>query len=119
MYYTVRARLREGTAAEFRRLLRDGTIARQAPDGQEIVESMQRAVVTTGGVVEWSQICYCPTPLQHERATVYDRFFDDMTTERVEEYSPHDGRPFLAQLDELADAAEQLPGPADPARGRP
>lgn len=119
MYYTVRARLREGTAAEFRRLLRDGTIARQAPDGQEIVESMQRAVVTTGGVVEWSQVCYCPTPLQHERATVYDRFFDDMTTERVEEYPPHDGRPFLAQLDELADAAEQLPGSAGPARGRP
>ena len=117
MYYRVRGRFREGTAAEFRRLLRNGTIARQRPDGQEIVESMERAVITRGGVVEWSQVCYCPTPLQHERATVYDRFFDDIATDRVEEYPPQEGRSFRAHLDELADAAERRPGPADPARG--
>ena len=46
MHYLVRARFREETAAELSRLLRDGTIARQRPDGPEIVASMQRAVVT-------------------------------------------------------------------------
>ena len=117
MYYRVRGRLREEAAAEFRRLLRDGTIARQRPDGQEIVESMERAVVTGGGVVEWSQVCYCPTPLRHERSTVYDRFFDDMATEPAEGYLSHDGRPFLAHLDELADSTVRSPGPSDPARG--
>ena len=124
MYYRVRGRLRDETAAEFRRLLRDGTIARQRPDGQEIVESMERAVVTNGGFVEWSQVCYCPTPLRHERSTVYDRFFDDMATEPAEAatepaeaYLSHDGRPFLAHLDELADATGRRPGPSDPARG--
>ena len=115
MYYRVRGRLREEAAAEFRRLLRGGTIARQRPDGQQIVESMERAVVTSGGVVEWSQVCYCPTPLRHERSTVYDRFFDDMVTEPAEGYLSHDGRPFLAHLDELADSTERRPGPSDPA----
>ena len=117
MHYRVRGRFREGTAAEFRRLLRDGTIARQRPDGEEIVASMERAVVTNAGVVEWSEVCYCPTPLEHERATVYDRFFDDMTTERVEGYPPREGRPFLALLDELADSTEPGPGRSEPARG--
>ena len=86
MHYRVRAQLREETAGEFGRLLRDGTIARQKPDGQEIVESMERAVVTESGTIEWSEVCYCETPLQHERSTVYDRFFDgpdDGTGRRV------------------------------------
>lgn len=102
MYYRVRGTFREETAAEFRRALRGGTIARQQPDGQEIVESMRRAVVAEGGVIEWSEICYCPSPLQHERSTVYDRFFDNLTTEAVDGYQSHEGRPFLEHLDRLA-----------------
>ena len=105
MYYRVRAQLRGKTAGEFRRLLRDGAIARQKPDGQEIVESMERAVVTESGAVEWSEVCYCATPLQHERSTVYDRFFDHLTTEPIEGYESHVGRPFLDYLDGLAGSA--------------
>ena len=103
MHYRVRAELRKETAGELRRLLQDGTIARQQPDGQEIVASMQRAVVTDDGVVEWSEVCYCPTPLQHERSTVYDRFFDNLLTEPVEGYQSHVGRRFLEYLDGLAE----------------
>lgn len=104
MHYRVRGELREETAGELRRLLRDGTIARQQPDGQEIVDSMRRAVVTDDGLVEWSEVCYCPTPLQHERSTVYDRFFDHLTTEPVEGYQSYVGRRFLEYLDELAES---------------
>ena len=104
MYYRVRGRLREETAVEFRGLLRDGTIARQKPDGQEIVDSMARAVVTASGAVEWSEVCYCEAPLQHERSTVYDRFFDDLTTEPVDGYQSHVGRPLLDYLDGLPDS---------------
>ena len=102
MHYRVRAQLREETAGELGRLLRDGTIARQKPDGREIVESMERAVVTESGTIEWSQVCYCETPLQHERSTVYDRFFDHLKTEPVDGYLSHAGRPFLDYLDGLA-----------------
>ena len=103
MHYRVRARFRERTAGAFRQALRDA-IPKQHPDGQEIVDSMRRAVVTAGGVVEWSQVCYCPTPLQHERSTVYDRYFDDLTTETIEGYAAHEGEPFLAHLDRLAES---------------
>ena len=103
MHYRVRARFREPMAAEFRQALRD-TIPQQQPDGQEIVDSMGRAVVTGDGTVEWSEVCYCPTPLQHERSTVYDRYFDDLTTETVEGYLTHEGEPFLAHLDRLAES---------------
>jgi hypothetical protein len=104
MHYRVRAQLREETAGELRRLLRDGTIGRQKPDGQEIVDAMQRAVVTEAGAIEWSEVCYCATPLQHERSTVYDRFFDHLTTEPVEGYQSHVGRPFLEYLDGIANS---------------
>ena len=47
MYYRVRARFREHTAGAFRQALRD-TIPKQQPDGEEIADSMRRAVVTHG-----------------------------------------------------------------------
>ena len=102
MHYLVRARFREETAAELSRLLRDGTIARQRPDGPEIVASMQRAVVTANGGIEWSEVCYCQPPLQHERTTVYDRFFDALTATPIDRYRTHAGRPFMEHLDQLA-----------------
>jgi hypothetical protein len=102
MHYHVTARLKPGTAAALRSLLADGAIARQKPDGAEIVASMERAAVSTDGLVEWSEVCYCAPPLAHERATVYDRFFDDMTITPATGYGRHDGRPFLDWLDERA-----------------
>ncbi len=106
MFYKVRARLKEDTAVEFRRKLLDGTIQRQKPDGQEIVDSMRRAVVTDSGEVEWSEVCYCQKPLDHERTTVYDSHFDDLETEEVDGYQGHEGRPFMEYLDEQAGKRE-------------
>jgi hypothetical protein len=57
------------------------TVAKQRPDGEEIVASMKRAVLTGPGVAEWYETCFCPTPLYHERQTQYDFYFTDMTTE--------------------------------------
>ena len=105
MHYRVRARFREHTAGAFRQALRD-TIPKQQPDGEEIVDSMRRAVVTSDGTIEWSEVCYCPTPLQHERSTVLDRYFEDLTTETVDDYLTHEGEPFLAHLDRLVDSSD-------------
>jgi hypothetical protein len=106
MYYAVTARLIEDQAAAFHRQLTDGTIRAQRPDGQEIVESMERARIDASGVVRWSEICYCPTPLAHERATVYDRFFSDLTTREVDRYVEFDGEPLIERLASLRSAAE-------------
>ncbi|MCI0370819.1 MAG: hypothetical protein L0214_05445 [candidate division NC10 bacterium] len=100
MYYRVRARLRPGVAAELYRILTDGAVARQRPDGPEIVASMRRAI-SVGEEIHWTETCYCPTPLQHERATVYDRFFTEMVAELApEEARPPEGVSFWERLRE-------------------
>ena len=81
MIYRVRARFRTDTAAAFLEKLTDGTVQQQSPDGPEIVASMSRAVLNGAGEIEWSELCYCHSPLAHERATVLDAHFDDMSTE--------------------------------------
>ena len=95
MIYHVRARFREATAADLLAKLTDGTIANQRPDGPELVASMKRAVVNPEGWVEWSEICFCASPLHHERSTVLDLHFDDITTEPIDAHAEFQGRPFM------------------------
>lgn len=102
MFYRVKATFKENTAIAFLKKLKDETISAQKPDGKEIIDSMNRAVLTTDGHVEWSEVCYCHTPLLHERTTVYDQYFDDFTTEVIESYEEFDGRPFMEYLANLA-----------------
>lgn len=102
MFYRVTARVRAGTGADFLRKLTDGTIAGQSPDGREIVDAMNRAVLSSDGNVSWSEVCYCPTPLAHERATVYDKHFEALETEVIEGYQDYEGRSFMEYLAELA-----------------
>ena len=102
MYYNVVARFKPEAAAEFRSKLLDGTIESQKPDGREIVASMNRAVVNAAGEVVWSETCYCATPLEHERKTVYDHFFTGLTTTEVDGYQEHAGEPFMRYLEQLA-----------------
>ena len=86
MIYKVKARILEDKVGEFYSKLTGGTIANQKPDGEEIVASMKRAVLTESGLAEWYEMCLCPTPLQHERATQYDFYFTEMTTKLVDDY---------------------------------
>ena len=102
MIYHVRARFRPETASDLLNKLGDGTIGRQVPDGSEIVASMNRAVITEDGVVEWTELCFCATPLQHERSTVLDSYFDDIVTERTSAHQRFDGTPFMQHLESVA-----------------
>ena len=104
MYYRVTARLRAETGADFLKKLTDGTIESQAPDGREIVDAMNRAVLTDDGNVSWSEICYCQTPLAHERATVFDKHFEALETDVIEGYQQYEGRPFMEDLAEFVEA---------------
>ena len=98
MFYAVTARPIAAVMPEFYRKLTDGTIRRQQPDGGEIVDSMRRARVTASGAVRWSEQCFCPTPLNHERQTVYDHYFTDLRTELIKDYAEYDGEPFMNLL---------------------
>jgi hypothetical protein len=78
MLYAVSAKLIPDRGPEFHTRLTDGSIAAQRPDGAEIVAALQRARVAPDGM------CYCPTPLQHERATVLDRYFTGIETKVID-----------------------------------
>ena len=94
----IRARYIEEEAGEFLEKLSDGTIANQKPDGNEILSSMKAANITEKGVIQWYETCYCDTPLQHERETVYDFYLFDLTTEPVEDYGEVKGTSFWNYL---------------------
>lgn len=95
MYYAVRAKPIRARLPEFYRKLIDGTISKQEPDGQEIFMAMQRARVTATGEVRWSQRCFCPKPLKHERQTVYNRYFTGLRTEVAHGSVDFEGEPFM------------------------
>ena len=99
MIYRVIARFKTDTATELRRRLDDGSIAAQQPDGQEMVDSLHRAIVQDNGQVIWSEQCFCPSPLAHERATILDHYFNDIVTQPIEDYQEYEGRPFLEYLE--------------------
>lgn len=98
MIYAIKAHYIPERLPELYDRLMDGSIQRQKPDGEEICASMQRARITEPGVVEWTELCFCPTPLQHERATVYDRFFTDLVTTPVNEHRECEGESFVDLL---------------------
>jgi hypothetical protein len=98
MLYLVKARPIFSETAKLWRLLNDGTIEAQEPDGREIVASMRRAVIIEGKV-EWQETCYCSPPLRHERATIYDQFFTDMEIEPLDTSTALDGESFWHNLE--------------------
>jgi hypothetical protein len=46
-------------------------------------------------------MCFCPTPLKHERQTVYDRFFSDMEIKVINDYLEFAGESFFDYLKKL------------------
>jgi len=95
MIHSVKARYIEEKMSEFYQKLTDGTIQNQKPDGYEIVNSMKRAKITEPNVIQWSEMCFCPTPLKHERETVYNHFLTDMETEVIDDYVEFEGESFM------------------------
>jgi len=98
MIYQVKAKFNYDKAQEFYQKLTDGTIEKQRPDGPEIVSSMNRATIDDNGNINWTELCFCPTPLQHERATVYDTYFNDMKTEPISDHKIIEGSSFIEKL---------------------
>ncbi len=95
MIYSVKARYIEKKMEEFYQKLTDGTIQNQKPDGEEIIAAMKRAKITESNIIQWSEMCFCSTPLKHERETVYDHFLTDMETKIIAGYVEYDGESFM------------------------
>jgi len=102
MIYKVKAKYIKEKAREFFEKLSDGTISSQKPDGTEIVSSMKRAKITQPETIEWFEMCFCPIPLKHERATIYDIYLSELTTELVEDYEQIEGKSFWSYLNSIS-----------------
>jgi hypothetical protein len=98
MLYAVSAKLIADRAREFHARLTDGSIASQRPDGAEIVAAMKRARAAPDGTVRWTETCYWPTPLEHERATVLDHYFTRIETRVINKPETFDGVPLMDRL---------------------
>ena len=59
------------------------------------------------GEVEWTELCFCTTPLAHERATVLDAHFDGITTEVIQAHKRYDGASFIEHLKREAELAQR------------
>ena len=99
MFYSIKAQYIEEKMNEFYQKLTDGTIQNQKPDGQEIISSMKRAKITSSKIIQWSELCFCPTPLKHEQATVYDHFLTNLETQTIDDYVEFDGESFFDFLE--------------------
>ncbi len=85
MLYKIKAKLKPETLKDFFTVLTDGSVASQKPDGATIIKAMQEAVMIDAQHIEWYEVCYCATPLKHERETVYDKYLSDFKTTMVYE----------------------------------
>jgi len=103
MIYKVQAKIIESKIAEFFEKLTDGTISNQKPDGGEIVSSMKRAIITNSGFCEWYEMCFCSTPLYHERQTQYDTYFNQMTTQLADDYGELKGESLWSYMSSITD----------------
>jgi len=99
--YSIKAKFIKEKLPEFFQKLNDGTIKNQKPDGAEILSSMKRAKITQPGVIEWSEMCFCHTPLNHERQTVYDHFLTALETQIIDDYVEFEGESFFDYLKKL------------------
>ncbi|GBF24500.1 hypothetical protein MnTg01_00839 [archaeon MnTg01] len=99
MIYSIKAQYIEEKMGEFYQKLTDGTIQNQKPDGQEIVNSMKRAKITAPKIIQWSEMCFCSTPLKHERETIFDHFLTDLETKTIDDKVEFVGESFFDFLE--------------------
>lgn len=100
MLYLIKAKFDYKKSRGFYRLLQDRTIQKQQPDGPEIVGCMHKATIDADGHIRWTELYFCPVPLQHERRTVYDKFFMVMEIEPISKSKIFEGNSFIRKLAE-------------------
>jgi hypothetical protein len=81
--YVVRARPKGEFIADLRKELKSGKISMLRPFGEELQRSLENARFDAG-YAYWVEEDYCSPPLAMERESVLDRYFEDITVERIE-----------------------------------
>ena len=86
-FYLVKARPKKENLATLKEELNSGKISRMRPFGQTLQYSLENARIDTENsdyYVVWVEEDYCSPPLAMERESVLDRYFNDISVERVD-----------------------------------
>jgi hypothetical protein len=67
MRYLVTARPKRERRNSLARAIADETLGQGSIAGDEYLRNMEAARERDDGLVQWVEVCYCPTPLQEER----------------------------------------------------
>ena len=82
--YIVRAKPKK-EFSDLRKELDSGNISKLRPFGEALQYSLEKARIDKeDGYALWVEEDYCSPPLAMERESVLDRYFNDITVERVE-----------------------------------
>ena len=81
--YVVSAKLKGGLMADLKKELNSGKISKLRPFGEELQHGLENARIHSGYAF-WVEEDYCSPPLAMERKSVLDRYFEDITVERIE-----------------------------------
>ena len=81
MRYLVTARLKADRKHSLLEAIDDKSLGRGSVAGGEYLRNMNQARKTADGQLRWVEVCFCPTPLQEERA-YWEEYFD---LERVQD----------------------------------
>jgi hypothetical protein len=80
--YIVRARMKK-ELSELRKELESGKISKLQPFGETLSYGLKNARATNDRYVLWVEVDYCSPPLAMEKASVLDKYFDNITVEPV------------------------------------
>jgi hypothetical protein len=80
--YLVKAKPRKDLMKNLRQELNSGQISKLKPFGEELHHGLDNARIENN-YAYWVEEDYCSPPLAMERASVLDRYFDDITVEPV------------------------------------
>ena len=75
MRYLVRARVKPGREAKLLDAIEQNTLGQGSVAEGEYVRNMQDARLCPDQTAQWVEVCYCPTPLQEERA-YWEEYFE-------------------------------------------
>lgn len=82
-YYLVRAKPKTELLGELADKLKENAFLHLRPFGQSLSQGLNSARWESDGTAVWEEEDYCSPPLAMEREAVLDRYFDEITVERV------------------------------------
>lgn len=82
-YYLVSAKPKKELMVELNDLLKNQAFIHLRPFGQSLTYSLNNARIREDGIAVWEEEDYCTPPLAMERQAVLDKYFENLSVQKV------------------------------------